>query len=209
MQYAFMCKMNIHMYHVVCLDMKNECLHVPCLFPVLSWIRQNYCPDIVTFLNRLNCHQKWALKLTLVNTIAQKCYPMHFISYSSLYIDLLFCHLSLLVTAHLLANTTPLSYSAKATYHCNWRLPKTIWSIFITQYLCAFIWFKVSTIIGWDHIRIDYKSTNKCRVRGSLFTHWDDIRVGMGSILKRLSIGQRCITKGWYPEDIAKYKCCT
>ena len=33
------------------------------------------CPDFVTCSNRLNCNWKWALVLTLYNTIAWKCYP--------------------------------------------------------------------------------------------------------------------------------------
>ena len=62
MKYALVCKMNVCLYYEIC-------------FGMLSWTCWNYCPGTITCLNHLNCDWKWALVLTLLNTIAQKCYP--------------------------------------------------------------------------------------------------------------------------------------
>ena len=74
--------MNIHMYHVICVGVKNQCFHVPCLIAVLSWILWNKCPNVVTHSTCQNWSWSWASALTLLNTIAQKHFPyLYTISY--------------------------------------------------------------------------------------------------------------------------------
>ena len=61
MKYALVCIMNICVYHAC----------------FLYWheLTITMCPDFVTCSNCLSCNWKWALVLTPLSTIAQKCYP--------------------------------------------------------------------------------------------------------------------------------------
>ena len=67
-KWMFVCTMK---YDVVCI--MSVCLYHACF---LYWheLAKTMCTDFVTCLNRLNCHWKWALALTLYNTIAWKHY---------------------------------------------------------------------------------------------------------------------------------------
>ena len=60
MKYALVCIMIVCMYHA----------------SFLYWheLAETMYPDFVTCSNCLNCYWKWALALTLYNTIARKCY---------------------------------------------------------------------------------------------------------------------------------------
>ena len=75
MWYDLVCKMSVCMYYLICFGVQNVYLCVSCFFAVLSWTCWNNCPDIVTSLNCQLCNSKWALVLTLLNMITQKCYP--------------------------------------------------------------------------------------------------------------------------------------
>ena len=69
------CKMDVCMYQMICFGVRNECLHVAYLFAVLSQTIGNNCPGIEANLNCQKWNWKWALALTLPNTIAQKTLP--------------------------------------------------------------------------------------------------------------------------------------
>ena len=100
MSYSLLCKLYVCMFYVIFFGVQNECLLLPCLFAMLSYPCQHNYQDIVTCSNCLNCNWKWALALTLLNTIAQNLYPcLYTLVYSSpgrpplLLVVLLYCPL--------------------------------------------------------------------------------------------------------------------